>query len=85
MCVCVCVCVDTVCSSCRALCALRSSCWFRFHLFCRFVEAPSERVRAQIRICTRAYRLLVDKIDFPPTDIIFDPNILTICTVRCAD
>jgi 5-methyltetrahydrofolate--homocysteine methyltransferase len=34
----------------------------------------------KIRICTRAYRLLVDKIDFPPEDIIFDPNILTIAT-----
>eukprot|EP00475_Leptophrys_vorax_P020250 TRINITY_DN2771_c0_g1_i13.p1 TRINITY_DN2771_c0_g1~~TRINITY_DN2771_c0_g1_i13.p1 ORF type:complete len:1172 (-),score=328.82 TRINITY_DN2771_c0_g1_i13:561-4076(-) len=35
---------------------------------------------SKIRICTRAYRLLVDKIDFPPEDIIFDPNILTIAT-----
>ena len=26
------------------------------------------------------YRLLVDKISFPPEDIIFDPNILTIGT-----
>ncbi|HOG68299.1 MAG TPA: homocysteine S-methyltransferase family protein, partial [Fibrobacteraceae bacterium] len=31
-------------------------------------------------ICTRMYRLLVDKISFPPEDIIFDPNILTIGT-----
>jgi 5-methyltetrahydrofolate--homocysteine methyltransferase len=34
----------------------------------------------KIRICERAYRLLVDKVGFPPEDIIFDPNILTICT-----
>jgi len=31
-------------------------------------------------ICERAYRLLVDKIDFPPEDIIFDPNIFAIAT-----
>ncbi len=34
----------------------------------------------KVRICTRAYKLLTEKIDFPPWDIIFDPNILTICT-----
>jgi 5-methyltetrahydrofolate--homocysteine methyltransferase len=32
------------------------------------------------RICKRAYDLLVDKADFPPQDIIFDPNILTVAT-----
>ncbi len=32
------------------------------------------------RICERAYRLLVDELDFPPEDIIFDPNILTVAT-----
>ncbi|MCP4444378.1 MAG: dihydropteroate synthase, partial [Myxococcales bacterium] len=31
-------------------------------------------------ICTRAYHLLVDKAGFPPEDIIFDPNILTVGT-----
>jgi len=35
---------------------------------------------AKLRICTRAYRLLVDRADFPPEDIIFDPNILTVAT-----
>ncbi|AOS43119.1 Methionine synthase [Lacunisphaera limnophila] len=34
----------------------------------------------KIRICTRAYRLLVDVAGFPPEDIIFDPNILTVGT-----
>ncbi len=34
----------------------------------------------KIRICTRAYRILVDEIGFPPEDIIFDPNILTVAT-----
>jgi 5-methyltetrahydrofolate--homocysteine methyltransferase len=34
----------------------------------------------KIRICARAYRLLVDEVGFPPEDIIFDPNILTVAT-----
>jgi 5-methyltetrahydrofolate--homocysteine methyltransferase len=34
----------------------------------------------RIRICERAYRILVDEVEFPPEDIIFDPNILTVAT-----
>ena len=34
----------------------------------------------KIRICERAYRILVDELSFPPEDIIFDPNILTVAT-----
>ena len=34
----------------------------------------------KIRICERAYRILVDKVGFPPEDIIFDPNVLTVAT-----
>jgi 5-methyltetrahydrofolate--homocysteine methyltransferase len=34
----------------------------------------------KVRICTRAYRLLVDKIGFSAEDIVFDPNILTVAT-----
>ena len=34
----------------------------------------------KIRICQRAYSILVDEIGFPPEDIIFDPNILTVAT-----
>jgi 5-methyltetrahydrofolate--homocysteine methyltransferase len=34
----------------------------------------------KIRVCERAYRILVDQVGFPPEDIIFDPNILTIAT-----
>src|SRR4051794_16294744 len=34
----------------------------------------------KIRICQRAYRILVDEVGFPPQDIIFDPNILTVAT-----
>jgi len=34
----------------------------------------------KVRICTRAYRLLVDRAGFPAEDIIFDPNVLTVAT-----
>ena len=34
----------------------------------------------RIQVCTRMYNLLVEQLDFPPQDIIFDPNILTIGT-----
>ncbi|MFZ5897058.1 MAG: methionine synthase [Myxococcota bacterium] len=34
----------------------------------------------KIRICERAYRILVNDVGFPPEDIIFDPNILTVAT-----
>ena len=34
----------------------------------------------KVEICTRSYRLLVDKVGFNQNDIIFDPNILTIAT-----
>jgi 5-methyltetrahydrofolate--homocysteine methyltransferase len=34
----------------------------------------------KVEICKRAYDLLVEKAGFPPEDIIFDPNILTVAT-----
>ncbi len=34
----------------------------------------------KIKICKRAYDILTQKVNFPPQDIIFDPNILTIAT-----
>ncbi len=34
----------------------------------------------KISICKRAYDLLTQKVGFPPEDIIFDPNILTVAT-----
>jgi 5-methyltetrahydrofolate--homocysteine methyltransferase len=34
----------------------------------------------KVRICRRAYELLTQKVGFPPEDIIFDPNILTVAT-----
>jgi 5-methyltetrahydrofolate--homocysteine methyltransferase len=34
----------------------------------------------KIRICKRAYDILVNDVGFPPEDIIFDPNVLTVAT-----
>ncbi|PTX92379.1 methionine synthase [Opitutus sp. ER46] len=34
----------------------------------------------KVRICTRAYQLLTERIGFPAEDIVFDPNILTVAT-----
>ncbi|VAW65120.1 5-methyltetrahydrofolate--homocysteine methyltransferase [hydrothermal vent metagenome] len=34
----------------------------------------------KIEICTRAYKLLTEKVGFPPEDIIFDPNIFAVAT-----
>lgn len=34
----------------------------------------------KVRICQRAYKILVEEVDFDPRDIIFDPNILTVAT-----
>ena len=34
----------------------------------------------KIRICERAYRILVDEVGLAPEDIIFDPNVLTVAT-----
>ncbi|KRA44270.1 methionine synthase [Pseudoxanthomonas sp. Root630] len=34
----------------------------------------------KVEICTRAYRILVDDVGFPPEDIIFDPNIFAVAT-----
>jgi 5-methyltetrahydrofolate--homocysteine methyltransferase len=40
----------------------------------------ADTVDRKIEICTRAYNLLRDKLDFPPEDIIFDPNIFAVAT-----
>ncbi|HEX5282979.1 MAG TPA: methionine synthase [Bryocella sp.] len=43
-------------------------------------EGQAATYEDRIRICERAYRILVDEVGFPPQDIIFDPNILTVAT-----
>ncbi|NOX98959.1 MAG: methionine synthase [Verrucomicrobia bacterium] len=43
-------------------------------------EGQAASYEEKIRICERAYRILVDEVGFNPQDIIFDPNILTVAT-----
>lgn len=43
-------------------------------------EGQATGTDRKVEICTRAYKLLVNKVGFDPNDIIFDPNILTIGT-----
>ena len=43
-------------------------------------EGQAATEAEKVRICCRAYKLLVEKVGFNPQDIIFDPNILTIGT-----
>jgi 5-methyltetrahydrofolate--homocysteine methyltransferase len=44
------------------------------------VDGQADTAPRKIAICTRAYRLLVDEVGFPPEDIIFDPNIFAVGT-----
>jgi len=43
-------------------------------------KGQADTTERKVEICSRAYRILVDEAGFPPEDIIFDPNILTIAT-----
>ena len=43
-------------------------------------QGQADTLERKCEICERSYRLLVDKVGFPPQDIIFDPNILTVAT-----
>ncbi|MDH4281706.1 MAG: methionine synthase, partial [Myxococcales bacterium] len=43
-------------------------------------EGQADTVERKVGICNRAYRLLVEKAGFFPTDIIFDPNIFAVAT-----
>ena len=46
-----------------------------------FDEAgQADTLARRVEICTRAYRILTEDVGIPPTDIIFDPNILTVAT-----
>src|SRR5437660_1564053 len=40
----------------------------------------ADTIERKVQICTRAYRILTEEIGFPPQDIIFDPNVLTVAT-----
>jgi len=43
-------------------------------------EGQADTKERKVEICTRAYKILVDKVGFPAEDIIFDPNIFAIAT-----
>jgi 5-methyltetrahydrofolate--homocysteine methyltransferase len=43
-------------------------------------KGQADTYQRKLEICERAYRVLVDEVDFPPEDIIFDPNIFAIAT-----
>ncbi|WP_438767355.1 methionine synthase [Kushneria sp. TE3] len=43
-------------------------------------DGQADTKARKTEICERAYRILVDEIDFPAEDIIFDPNIFAIAT-----
>jgi 5-methyltetrahydrofolate--homocysteine methyltransferase len=43
-------------------------------------EGQADSYERRIEICQRAYKILTEIVHFPATDIIFDPNILTVAT-----
>ena len=43
-------------------------------------QGQADSFERRKEICQRAYDILVNKVKFPPQDIIFDPNILTVAT-----
>ncbi len=43
-------------------------------------KGQADTFARKTEICQRAYHILVDQLDFPPEDIIFDPNIFAIAT-----
>ena len=43
-------------------------------------KGQADSLARRIEICGRAYKILVEEIDFPAEDIIFDPNVLTVAT-----
>jgi 5-methyltetrahydrofolate--homocysteine methyltransferase len=40
----------------------------------------ADSIARKVEICSRAYQLLTEQVDFPPEDIIFDPNVFAIAT-----
>ena len=43
-------------------------------------QGQGDTLERKTNICRRAYKILTEEVGFPPQDIIFDPNILTIAT-----
>jgi 5-methyltetrahydrofolate--homocysteine methyltransferase len=43
-------------------------------------QGQADTFERKVEICARAYKLLTEKVGFPPEDIIFDPNIFAVAT-----
>ena len=43
-------------------------------------QGQAETAERKFEICKRAYKLLIEKVGFPPEDLIFDPNIFAVAT-----
>lgn len=43
-------------------------------------QGQADKYERKIGICKRVYKILTEEVGFPPHDIIFDPNILTVAT-----
>ena len=43
-------------------------------------QGQADTIERKVEICSRAYKLLTEKVGFPPEDIIFDPNIFAVAT-----
>lgn len=43
-------------------------------------QGQADTLERKVEICTRAYKLLTEKVGFPPEDIIFDPNVFAVAT-----
>jgi len=43
-------------------------------------KGQADTIDRKVSICERAYRILTERIQFPPEDIIFDPNIFAVAT-----
>ena len=43
-------------------------------------DGQADTYERKVEICTRSYKVLTEKVGFPPEDIIFDPNIFAVAT-----
>src|SRR5690606_30868251 len=43
-------------------------------------QGQADSLERKVEICARAFRILVDEVGFDPSDIVFDPNVLTVAT-----
>lgn len=43
-------------------------------------DGQADTIERKVQICQRSYKLLTEKLNFPPEDIIFDPNVFAVAT-----